>query len=82
MKQMNNTRKKYLLKDKEKSFTIYSYSDLIKLLNSIPKESHLKFLYNNRNVINNLLYEEDKVLKLDNKVISNNNYMSEKYRYY
>ena len=79
---MNNIRKAYLIKEKEKSFIIYNCSGLIELLNFLPKESHLKFIYNNKNEIKKLLYDEDIILILDNKVISNNNYMSDYFYLY
>ena len=56
----------------ERPCLINNYSELINLLNYIPKESHLKFLYYNGNNIGQILYAEDNLLKIDKEAINYN----------
>ena len=75
-KYLENLLLKYQIPSEiEDPHLIKSYSELIDLLNYIPKESHLKFLYSNRNNIKKILYDEDKILKLNKDVINNDNYI-------
>ena len=77
-KYLENLLLKYQIPSEiEDPHLIKSYSELIDLLNYIPKESHLKFLYSNRNNIKKILYDEDKILKLNKDVINNDNLYDE-----
>ena len=68
--------------DAEKLYLINNYSELVDLLNYIPKESHLQFLYHNRNNIKKILYDEDEILEIDKETINNNNYIHDYFYLY
>ena len=66
---------KYQIPSEIEDPLINSLSELKDLLNYIPKESHLKFLYSNKINIKKILYDEDEILELNKDVINNDNYI-------
>ena len=74
-KYLENLLLKYQISSEIEDPLINSLSELKDLLNYIPKESHLKFLYSNRNNIKKILYDEDEILELNKDVINNDNYI-------
>ena len=63
-------------------FLINSFSELIKALNNIKKEYHLKFFYLNRKIIKNILYNSDENIKIVKESIDNENLNFFHYLYY
>ena len=66
---------KYQIPSEIEDPLINSLSELKDLLNYIPKDSHLKFLYSNKINIKKILYDEDEILELNKDVINNDNYI-------
>ena len=74
-KYLENLLLKYQIPSEIEDPLINSLSELKDLLNYIPKESHLKFLYSNKINIKKILYDEDEILELNKDVINNDNYI-------